>query len=57
MSSTENQDKKDKGKAVQKVEDYQLQVPTKKSIPSIDKFSSSAIQIHCYLATTFFQPK
>jgi len=29
MTSSKNQGKKDKGNAVQKAEDYQLQVPTK----------------------------
>jgi len=29
MSSSKNPTKKDKGKAVQKAEDYQLQIPTK----------------------------
>jgi len=39
MSSSKNLNKKDKAKAVQKAEDYQLQVPTKNQFLPLDKFS------------------
>jgi len=38
MSSSKNPNKKDKGKAVQKAEDYQLSVPTKNQFSPLDKF-------------------
>jgi len=38
MSSSKNPSKKDKGKAVQKAEDYQLQVPTKNQFLPLQNF-------------------
>jgi len=38
MSSSKNPGKKDKGKAVQKAEDYQLQVPTKNQFLPLQNF-------------------
>jgi len=40
MSSSKHPCEKDKGKAVQKAEDYQPQVPTKKPISTLRKTSS-----------------
>jgi len=38
MSSSKNQGRKDKGKAVQEAEDYQLQVPTKNQFQPLSNF-------------------
>jgi len=38
MSSSKNPNKKDKGKAVQKAEDYQVSMPTKNQFAPLDKF-------------------
>jgi len=38
MSSSKNPGKKDKGKAVQKAEDYQLQIPTKNQFSPLANF-------------------
>jgi len=38
MSSSKNQEKKDKGKGVEKAKDYQLQVPTKNQLLPLSNF-------------------
>jgi len=57
MSSSKHPGKKDKGKAMQKAEDYQLQVPTKNQFLPLANFPPLPYKYRCNQSSTFFKPK